>query len=552
VFQVGPLPVYVDAAFQSVFGEKYAASLYAALFIKILRITAVWMVVRRVASGRTAAALAVFCALDPLFSFAHHWSTAYAQLFMTASGLCFLLASRADGRKTLVYLGLAGLSAALIVSARQSTAVMVAVVLFAATAVMTARKEFFTPRRFFALWGGFAAGFVLVFGALALAGALGPAIQQMFLDAPAKKAVHGLDAVLDAISGGALVDASHSWWGGFLFFLGLPSVVVASSVYVLSRDDADVTAGSVGVMIVPIAVLVGLLTRYASLAFFSDLPRTFLTVTTAIAVLFPTRMRRWFGLEPIVAIGLGALPLASDWALEMSYPGRGWGDATSLVTGVVLFALASTRLGVRAKTALCGGLALAAVVHFALFLSLDRNPYAKDTVGDLTLTENHLRWRDPLLRGSLLDDGRKKTLEWLAWQVPPNSTCFIYANLPVLYTLLHCKNPTRIDSTAADFITAADAERAIEALRTNPPEFLIAHEQSWMSPPLSLDLEGKVERYDSINPKASMALHVGLRSLLPRYESLGLVSDFLGPELTRRSSTQWDVIGATRLYRRKP
>ena len=240
IFQVGPLPIYVDAGFQQVFGSKYVASLYAGLAIKILRVQIIWMIARRLAGMRAASALVLFCALDPMFAFAHHWSTAYAQLFLTLAGLLLLVASRADGRAALTYTFFAGLSVALIVSARQSSAVVIGVTLLGCSAVLTYRKEYFSRSRLIALCVGFATGLILVFGALAFGGVLGPAIQQMFLDAPAKKSVTGVVAVIDALSGGAAIDWNHSWWGGLLYFLALPALLVLT-ILILLRKPVEIS-----------------------------------------------------------------------------------------------------------------------------------------------------------------------------------------------------------------------------------------------------------------------------------------------------------------------
>ncbi len=551
VFQVGPLPIYVDAAFQGIFGSKYAASLYASLFIKVFRVWVVWAIARRLAGGRAASLLAIFCVLDPLFMFAHHWSTAYVHLFITSSGLFLLVASRAAGERwALAHLGLAGLFASLVMSARQSAAIMLALVLFAGAAVLVLRKEL-SRRRLAALAIGYAAGVALLAAALAALGALGPAIQQMFLDAPSKKGVHGITAVLDALSGGALVMPEHSWIVGFLVYLGLPAVIVAGVVHLAARER-ELSLQTIGLVIIPIAFYVGLLTRYAELNFFSDLPRMFFTVTTALAVLAPGRLRAWFGVPPLLAIAFGGLPLACDWALEMSYPGRGWGDAPSLVLGVFLFTLATARLGGRAKTMLAGAIAAAAVINFVAAYRLDLNPFAKDTAGDGTRKETQFESSNGRLRGIRITQSRQFALEWLIRNVAPRSTCFVYGNLPVLYTLLKCKNPTRIDSTAADFITAADAEAAIAALRRRPPDYIIAHEKSWMNPPLATELEGKLERYEGTNPRASMIMHVGLRELLRQYVSVGTVGkDGMPDYLAAQAAKQWDIIDATRVYRKR-
>jgi hypothetical protein len=549
VFQVGPLPIYVDAGFQAVFGSSYAASYLAAMFITIVRVQLVWMVVRRLVGWRAAAGLALCCALVPHFAVAHHWSTAYAQLFLTASALGFVLAVRAEGRRALAYLALAGASAALVVSARQSAATLITLMLAATSGILLVRREYFTRTRFLALWGGYAAGLVLVFGALAALGALGPAVQQMFLDAPEKKNIHGLPAVLDAISGGALVDPSfRHWWTGFLYWLGLPTAIVIALGLGLRRDR-QVPLSSVLLLVVPGGIVFALATQYGSLNLLSDLPRMVLTATTIAALVWPDRLRAYLGLEPVLAIGLGALPLASDWALEMSFPGRGWGDMTSLMTGALLLSLASPRLAVRVRTVVCGLLGAIGVIHMIVFVRLHVNPFAQADSGDGTLHDNRFGMREPLLARVKISQPRKEALAWLQARVTPGATCFIYGNVPVLYDLLHCTNPTKLDTTAADFITADDANAAAAILQMNPPEFLIAHEQAWMNLPLSLDLGGDPARYDGLNPRASFAMHIGLRAILGRYESLGTVGDAIGSELAKQIGMQRDHVDAIRVYR---
>lgn len=550
VFQVGPLPIYVDAAFQSVFGELYRASLYASLAVKIVRVFIVWALVRRVADVRTACLFAVFCGIFPIFAIQHHWSAAYAELFVTLSGLFFVLAAGSDGRRTLVYLALAGMSCALIVSARQSSAIIATLALLACSSIMVVRREYFTARRFAALWGGYAVGLVLVFGLLACAGALSPASQQLFLDAAAKKGVSGLSSVLDAISGGALVDGQHSMWGGFLFWLGAPTLVVVAIVWGLARTE-PVPPATVALLVIPGAILVSQLAQYASLSFTGDLPRMLLTTATAIAVFAPRRMRAWFGIEPVIAVGLCALPLASDWAFEMSYPGRGWGDATSLVTGALLFTFASTRLPTRAKVGLAGALAIAALSYFTAFAVWRVNPFAALDAADGTVLDNQRSVDSPILDGMRVNAARKATTEWLMREIRPGSTCFVYANMPVLYDITGCHNPTALDSTAGDFMAARDAEAAAAILRATPPDYIITHEQSWMNPLVTQDLNGKLENYGGMNPKASMAMHLGLRAIIDQYEDVGLAADILGPELARYASVQRDHHQAIRLYRRK-
>lgn len=120
VYQGGPLPIYVDGLFQSMFGSSYAASLNAALAIAILRVFVVWMIVRRLAGAGAATLLAVWCGFDPVFAVHYHASASYTQLFVVLAGLFLLLAAQrgaepdappherpadpAHDRRTMVYL----------------------------------------------------------------------------------------------------------------------------------------------------------------------------------------------------------------------------------------------------------------------------------------------------------------------------------------------------------------------------------------------------------------------------------------------------------------
>lgn len=553
VFQVGPLPLYVDAAFQRVAGETFIASTYAAMLILILRVLVVFMLGRRLAGVRTAAALAVFCMLDPLFAVAHHWSTAYEELFLSTAGLMFVLAQRATGRRELVYLALAGASAGLVMTARQSGGVLIGLVLGVSTTVMVVRGIYFTRRRFVALWAGYAAAILLFVVALAAVGALGPAIQQMFLDAPAKKSVSGIASVADALTGGSVHDWRHSAFGGFFVFLGIPIATVAGVLYVAERGPRELALGTLAMLIVPAALVVGLLERYGSAGATEDLPRTLLSALVLLALVAPERLERWFGVSPLYVVGIGGLALASDWALEMSAVGRGWGDSSSTIAAVCLLALASTRAPLRAKTAVMIALALGALLYVGLAIHEQRNPFvASESVpGSLQLSRSAPMLhgtRHPMLKHTRLQRTRAKIAVWLAAQVEPGSTCFLYGNLPVLYDLLRCTNPTKLDTTAADFMTVGDAERALATLRANPPDYLVAQESQWMSP----SLEVAVERYDGLNPAASRAMHLGLRALLSQYESVGIASEVLTPDELEQSKIFWDALAPTRVYRRKP
>lgn len=550
VFQVGPLPIYVDAGFQAIFGAKLVASLYAAAAIHVVRVLAVWAVARRLAGARTAAALCVFCSFDLSFGWAHHWSWAYAQLFITTGALGFVVASRAaTERRRLFGLVLAGSSAGFILASRQASAVMIVALLLVASVALLARGRL-SRREMLAIWGGVAAGIAIVLLALVCLGALGPAIQQMLLDAPEKKGAGSIRAVLDAVSGGALVLPGATWGQGVIQYLVLPMAGVSMVMRLLrQRDNATVSVGSVGMLLVPGFIVLGLFLQYAKIEI-SDLVRMFFSVTIAVTVQDPSRCQRWFGIEPLLVVGLTGLPLASEWAMEMSFPGRGWTDHGSLVVGAILFLLASARVANGIKFGVCVAFAACGLVHFGWFLQADRQPFALPGPDDGTRSLARFTSSEPVLEGLRMSEPRQRTVAWLSSQVPAGSTCFLYGTDSALYDVLRCKNPTRIDTTIPDFITVRDAQQALSALQDAPPDFIISQETSLGNVPLT-EADARWPIWKELNQPAGILMHDGLRKMLGNYEDIGLAADVLGPALAEQAAHIWDNLQSIRLYRRK-
>ena len=133
--------------------------------------------------------------------------------------------------------------------------------------------------------------------------------------------------------------------------------------------------------------------------------------------------------------------------------GRTGGDAPALVISMILLSFATSRVSDRGKSVLGGALAVLSIASTIVFFRIDGNPFAM--MADAPRSANSTRSTNPALDGTYITQPRKEILDWLTSAVTPGSTCFVYGNLPVLYTLLSCTNPTRIDSTAADFIVAS-------------------------------------------------------------------------------------------------
>lgn len=526
VFPDGPLAIYVDAAFQGVFGGKYYASLYAALFVEVLRVFVVWAIARRVAGVAAASLLAAFCAFDPIFGPAHHASAPYAQLFVGVAGLALLLAARGGARW---WFGIAGLAIGAIAAAQPTTWLAATVMLGAVSAAMLGRGTDTGVRRALAaIWIGNAAAVTVLAVLLAVAGALGAAVEQTIVDAPARAGSDAIGAVLDALSGGALVSHEHAWWSGLLVFLALPAAAIAGVLYA-ARRDGDVPVAAIGLLIAPLGVVLLAFGRSAHFELLTDLPRAFLLAVTIVAAAWPERLRAWFGIEPLVAIGLGALPLAADWAAAAATAGRGGADASSLVVGAMLVVLASPAIAAAARRWLCGALAASAVIGLAVALHADVPPFARPVAVDGTLAETSHRSRDRALHGLRISRARQISLDWLRHHARRRRTCFVDGDLPIVYTFFRCKNPTRLDSTAPAFHTAADARAALATLHRAPPELIFVQTH-----------------------QPHRGLHLALEPLLrTHYQLVDLGRNAFGPELTPRAAAASDRIDAVAVYLRR-
>lgn len=528
VFPDGPLAIYVDAAFQGGFGGKYYASLYAGLFVEVLRVFVVWAIARRVAGVAAASLLAAFCAFDPVFGPGHHASASYAQLFIGIAGLALLNASRADARRARWWFVVAGAAIGAVAAAQPTTWLAATVMLAAVSAVMMVRDAG-TRRAFGAMWLGNAAAVTVLAVLLTAAGALGAAVEQTILDAPARAGGDALGTLLDALSGGALVSGDHAWWSGLLVFLALPAAAIAGVLYATRRTD-DVPVAHVGVSIAPLGVLLLVFGRSAHFELLTDLPRAFLLAVTVLAAAWPERLRATFGIEPLAAIALGALPLAADLAAVAAIAGRDGADVASLVLGTMLVILASPAIVPAAKRWLCGALAVTAAVPVAVALHADLPPFARPVAVDGTLAETSHRSTDRALHGLRISRTRQLSLDWLRHHARGRRTCFVDGDLPIVYTFFRCRNPTRLDTTAPAFHTAADAADALAALHRAPPEVIFVQTH-----------------------QPRRGLHRALEPLLrTHYTLVDLGTHAFGPALTPRAAAASDRIDAVAVYLRRP
>jgi hypothetical protein len=120
----------------------------------------------------------------------------------------------------------------------------------------------------------------------------------------------------------------------------------------------------------------------------------------------------------------------------------------------------------------------------------------------------------------------------------------------MLYDLLECKNPTRLDITISEFFSVADGERTVHDLDTAPPRWIIAAETHWTNPDLATKYTGDDTIYwGGPNGGAAKVLHIGVQGLLDRYEVVGETSEALSPELLPLADRHAEKPHRFRLYR---
>jgi hypothetical protein len=582
VFQTGPLPVLLDAGFQTAFGPAYLSALLAAFAVKTAALLALYGLFRA-GSGRavSAALSAGFGCLMPLVC---HSAYYHADLFLIAAAGCFVWAERLAPRAAGLHFA-AGLMLAGLVGSRQSTAVfciplaLAAAARFAAEPGSRAARTLLLP-----LAGGLAAGTAALAGLLAAHGALADAVAQMFLDAPQKKMIAPAEAVADAVFGGfSLGDAGVTQPEDLLRYNAVPLLWAAAAVAVAwavcrfaGRRGADgggsrfpaavltLSAAGAVVGLLPDAVAplnaLGLHLGAGSWGPFAerftyDIPRWTAALALPAAVFPPTTA--WFrhacdrlGLPAGATALTAALVVGSVWALQVSHPGRNYvthawrANPLTLLAAVAPLAV-SARVPGRVRAMIAAAFLAAAAIPPALEIA-SGTLISRFTPGggmsDCTESAG-----SPLLAGVRMSREKAYALDRLADRIRPGDGLFVYGSGPALYTLLGARNPTRLDSVYIDFFTAADADRAIADLRADPPEWILdmAYNGDVREPYDPVALRGRPFRHERL-----VRLHEALREMLAGYE---LAAD-IGAEYRtggRPTADDQDAPLDWRLYRRK-
>jgi hypothetical protein len=102
---------------------------------------------------------------------------------------------------------------------------------------------------------------------------------------------------------------------------------------------------------------------------------------------------------------------------------------------------------------------------------------------------------------------KSQVFSMLARNVVPGETCFISGSAAVLYTLLECRNPTRLDLTNADALTQDSVDSLLSSLKSNPPKWIIYIGGNGGG-------NGEVVSEVAFNPLLVEKLHKGLNTII--------------------------------------
>jgi hypothetical protein len=523
VFQVGYIPIFVDAGFQSVFGERYVSSLLAAFCLKTLFLLASTLFLAQFA-GRKFALLGagIFAAQYPMV---YHSSYFYAESFLACS-ICAYTYALDRGRPRLGLLGVAGLFAGLLLGARTHTAVVALILLAIIVLVESYRQQRFSL--FISFAGGSLLGAVFILTIPSFFGALQPMIQQVILDAPGKKGVSTGASVLDALSGGLWYMREVDFIRYHRTHLLIAIIMALGAVRLLlpplqmtKRFPREAIFWALGLGFIPIFIT-GEVEGYSHFDLFFasllsyDVPYWTLLLLLVIWFVRPAGLSVSFReTRPLVLVAATALSLL--WTLQLSFVGRsytalGFPFNPLLLLGILTLIGLSRFLTSQRKLLLAVILCLASLITFVVRAGsgyLDRHN-ADDYSGQDIVESTTL----PALRHIYLSPQKERNLRFLQQEIPPGSSLFIYGTAPALYTILQVKNPTRVDTTYPDFFSLHDAVEMDAALKASPPIFILLTRGSY---PLTRD-EPSFDYFYGVNPVAANSLKHTVLDLLPLYE----------------------------------
>ncbi len=579
-FNTGILPIAFDYIAQKTLGEFYFSSLILALLIKLLNISILYLIFSKLTSVNKALLVSAgFAFSTPIIYDASYF---YSDLFLCASFLLIILAEakikdiyeQKSLLKVQAYFCCSAFFVGLnVLGARQSTGVLSVFFTLIAVSIITIRKPQTYLKNIFIPWLlGLLIGIAAPMPILLLNHALPQAIHQIFLDAGEKKAVGGLYNALDALTGGLYGSNPYQDFSNFqiIFSFVLSFVVVGFLLSLFFEKNTFIknkfrylTFQEIGFTLLLTCFLGGM----AILEFFRsagmglgtlgntfsyDIPRIFFTILFFLSLIFKTLFKKFFGLSDLSFMLIFALVLSSVWGLQLSWPGRGYISVgydlfNFMIAFLVMAALASSS---KVKDYLkMRFFVIFFLINFSIFVGLLFGQEFQFDKFDGLYSNNRFSLNHPM--ASLIKVSRYKSVVFdkLRNEIRPGDSCFVYGTAQVLYTLLDCKNPTRLDNMFYDNYTVKNAQEAISSLNLNPPKWII---ENIDKDPVSIEkaFDGSPNFYGPFNQVSPKVIHVGLRRLIKDYNLAFTARDLFADGKNLQSQDSDGILGFV-LYKHK-
>ncbi len=559
-YQTGFIGIVLDAFFQKILGETYASSLVARLLVKITTLVFFYLSCRQFTSRLISFSVCSgWLFMHPVLY--RGGNDNYVTLFLSITTFLIILGLNKLGEKaSFFYLTTAGFFLALVMAARQSNGTICIVVTLAVLLVYTwidLERYLLSVLAPFLL--GISLGLGLILGILFWNNSLSAAFYHLFIGASEKKDISTFSSLIDALSGGAIYHNSSI--REIIAYLLLPLALCAIAFLIIRKSNnlANQNFNSVELLnkyrvsptiVVIILFIVGAFLGKKILGgnniLVYDIPRTFFTLALIASCVFPEKSKQFFGLPYPIFPLLIALTLGTTWAMQMSWPGRPYTDDDVLVFLATLTVIMSTKISPKWKK----GLALA-------FLFVTASVFSGHVIRDSIGVEakyyipgfyQNTRYslEHPMTKFVKVTKEKAQAFLMLQQNINPGDSCFIYGSASVLYTLLDCQNPTRVDITNSDALTLKTAREAVSVLKANPPKWIVDTGKGGFYIPDIYD--GSPNFYGAFNQLSPKELHTGLQSLIGDYQLVTTVKDRF-PKGEKLETRDQDKVFRFRLYK---
>ncbi|MBE9180470.1 hypothetical protein IQ268_18065 [Oculatella sp. LEGE 06141] len=553
-YQTGFIGIGIEAIVQNLLGQTYGSSLLLRLLVKLGTLLAFYGAFRLFTTRFIAVVICAGLAINtPLLG--GGGNTNWAEFLAALSIPLMILGSTATRRNaSFLYLAIAGLSLALILGSRQSNGILCIAVVLGVLAAHLIRSPKDGLKVLLPLTLGIVVGIGGLVTVLAANQALPMAVYELFTAASERKNVSTLSSLIDTFSGGVAVTPSSTLSGVMqetLRFVIIPLVLSTGILGLLrvsqKHDVPNRRLEQLGIAAVPGLLIFGIIadefvsgqfTNTGFHLFLYDLPRTFFSLLLLLGCLFPARSERLLGIShPALPLSIAPV-LGTVWAMQLSWPGRFYVHTDLLVALAMLLMLMSTKLSSRWKRAI-------ALTFLAATVSVLSSQVVQQSFGQAL---NRYPLAHPMTQGIKVNQEKRIGLSVLRQTIAPGDSCFIYGSASVLYTLLECNNPTRLDITNADALTLADAQQVMAVLTATPPQWIIDTGKGDIH--IADQFDGSPTFYGSFNQAGPKALHLGLQNLIQTYQQTATLSDFY-PEGAAIDPDDRDRVLQFRIYQRQ-